>query len=263
MLWFRFHRYVFLCDEWLAIDKNGENQTKRSLIVSRSYVVSETGELVRRNIATGLVNDHLWLSVGYRKTRSLFTRAQRLGACLATLFLAMITSAMFYKSANENVSSDAIHIGIISISGTQFYISFISSLIVFPPILIITVIFSKSKPSSKECHNTGGRKRTSVGVGTLPHGCIYFAWILVFLSVSLSAFFTILYSLEWGLEKSKSWLLSFILSFIESAILIQPVKVFATDSIYLHTLMHVRLWTVLFLRRLYCYLTYSQPSKLH
>lgn len=223
---------MFLCDEWLAIDKNGENQTKRSLTVSRSQVASETGDLVRRNITTGLVNDHLWLSVGYRKTRSLFTRAQRLGACLATLFLAMITSAMFYKNADETVSSDAIHIGIISISGTQFYISFISSLIVFPPILVITVMFSKSKPSSRECRD--GRKRMSVGVGTLPHGCIYFAWILVFLSVAASAFFTVLYSIEWGPEKSKSWLLSFILSFVESAILIQPFKVFATDSIYMH-----------------------------
>ncbi|XP_070533290.1 polycystin-1-like protein 2 isoform X1 [Ptychodera flava] len=59
----------------------------------------------------------------------------------------------------------------------------------------------------------------------LPHWCVYIAWILVFLSVVVSAFFTILYSLEWGNEKSVQWLLSFVISFLQSVFLLQPVKV--------------------------------------
>ncbi|XP_077869620.1 polycystin-1-like protein 2 [Saccoglossus kowalevskii] len=59
----------------------------------------------------------------------------------------------------------------------------------------------------------------------LPYWCIYIAWILVFLSVISSAFFTVLYSLEWGNEKSVMWLTSFIVSFLESILFLQPAKV--------------------------------------
>nr|XP_006820685.1 PREDICTED: polycystic kidney disease protein 1-like 2-like [Saccoglossus kowalevskii] len=59
----------------------------------------------------------------------------------------------------------------------------------------------------------------------LPHWCVYFAWLLMFLSSAGSAFFTVLYSMEWGNEKSIQWLITFFLSFFESLILVQPIKV--------------------------------------
>ena len=51
------------------------------------------------------------------------------------------------------------------------------------------------------------------------------AWVLCFMSVGVSAFFTLLYSLEWGKEKSEQWLLSFFVSFVQDAAVSQPVKV--------------------------------------
>lgn len=218
---------MFMCDSWLAIDRE-EGRVRRTLTVTHSLVAEETASLVRKNLSHRIFDDHLWLSVGYRAKRSLFTRAQRLGACMATLFLAMITNCMFYKDAAEQEpSTQAIHIGPISITGTQMYNSIISSLIVFPPILIITIIFSKAR------HNFTGSKyrtktvhsRTSLGAGSLPPWSVYFAWTLVFFSVAVSGVFTIFYSLDWGEKKSESWLIAFLLSFAESAILIQPVKV--------------------------------------
>ena len=59
----------------------------------------------------------------------------------------------------------------------------------------------------------------------LPWWCVYVAWVLVALTVTLSAFFTILYSFEWGGNKSSAWLTSFFLSFIQSVLFIQPIKV--------------------------------------
>ena len=147
-----------------------------------------------------------------------------LAACFSTLFLAMITNCMFFQSGNGN-STTLISIGPIDISSQQLYASVISSLIVVPPVLIITMVFSKSgrKPN----------KTTAVKYETIDRGeknqwpwwCICVGWILTFLAVSLSAFFTILYSFEWGQEKSTAWLQAFLFSFFQSAVVVQPVKV--------------------------------------
>lgn len=228
------HRYMFMCDRWLAVDRD-DNRIRRILTVSLAIAAVETASLVRKNLSQRIFEDHLWLSVGYRAKRSLFTRAQRLGACMATLFLAMITNCMFYKNADDEApTTQAIHIGPISITGTQMYNSIISSLIVFPPILVITIIFSKAR------HNfTGSKYRTktvhsrmSLGAGTLPPWSVYFAWTLVALCVAVSGVFTVFYSISWGKQKSENWLLAFLLSFAESAILIQPVKVRIKGVIY-------------------------------
>ena len=58
-----------------------------------------------------------------------------------------------------------------------------------------------------------------------PWWVVIIAWILVFLTVSLGGFFTLLYSFEWGRDKSAAWLTAFVLSFFQSVIIIQPIKV--------------------------------------
>lgn len=64
----------------------------------------------------------------------------------------------------------------------------------------------------------------------LPHWCVYIAWLLVFLTSSVSATITFLYSMEWGKEKSIAWLTSMLLAIVESVSIIQPAKV--SDHFY-------------------------------
>jgi len=100
---------------------------------------------------------------------------------------------------------------------------------VFPPVLVMAYMFSKSVPKSltqsEDDEFNGRNKKRTFCNPLLPYWCVYLAWLLVALSIVVSAFFTILYSFEWGREKSTSWLTAFLLSFAESVILIQPVKV--------------------------------------
>ncbi|XP_067671591.1 polycystin-1-like [Haliotis asinina] len=53
----------------------------------------------------------------------------------------------------------------------------------------------------------------------------YIAWMLVFISTGVSAFFTFLYSMEWGKVKSNAWLSSMLLSVGQSVLLLQPIKI--------------------------------------
>ncbi|XP_013391756.1 polycystic kidney disease protein 1-like 2 [Lingula anatina] len=58
-----------------------------------------------------------------------------------------------------------------------------------------------------------------------PWWAVIFGYVLAFLAVFTSAFFTLLYSLDWGPEKSTDWLLSLIFSLTQSIALTEPLKV--------------------------------------
>ena len=205
---------------------------------------------MRNNLSRKFFDDHLWLSVAYRKSRSKFTRAQRLSCCVALLYLTMIANAMWYKAPDEQQgATQALNLGPITISVAMLAASIYSSLVVVPPILLITFLFRKSREkslqnedelteenvaklyhdyyygkntpeSSKEDHDQKKKRAFS-----LPYWCIIFGWVLVFLSIAAAAFFTILYSFQWGGVKSTGWLIAFVLSFFESVLIIQPAKV--------------------------------------
>ena len=136
-------RYLFNCDRWLAIDKD-DGKVDRMLPVSQLSDLNQ-GEMLRNNINRKLFEDHIWLSVGVRKTKSHFTRLQRLSVCLSLLFMTMIANAMWYRSDDEGGAVQAISIGPISFTITELYTSIVSSLTVVPPILIVTIFFSKSR----------------------------------------------------------------------------------------------------------------------
>ena len=222
---------MFLCDDWLAVNKS-DGSIQRTLKPSSAFTAANnSSSLVRSNMFHRAVDDHMWLSVGMRAKPSSFTRAQRLGTCMATLFLAMIANCMFFKTEDEQtLNSETISIGPITLTPQEISNSLFSSLIVFPGVVVIAVFFSKSVSKSNtaaylEEPEDNGRKRRTVCNPRLPYWCVYIAWFLVALSILVSSFFTILYSFEWGREKSIAWLTAFLLSFLESVILIQPVKV--------------------------------------
>jgi len=87
---------------------------------------------------------------------------------------------------------------VISITPQQISSSLFSSLIVFPPILLVAYFFSKSVPKSSGSDESDGgeRKRRTFCNPLLPYWFVYVAWFLVALSILASSFFTILYSFE-------------------------------------------------------------------
>jgi len=133
---------------------------------------------------------------------------------MATLFLAMIANCMFFRTEDEQtLNSETISLGPITLTPQQISNSLFSSFIVFPPVIVIAVFFSKSVPKGSRAScgpilGKRGRKRSGWKL-ELPHWCVYIAWTLVALSMIVSAFFTILYSFEWGREKSTAWLTAF------------------------------------------------------
>ena len=229
-----------MCEDWLALDQS-DGRLERHLPVATKDQQFNSGLLLRHNANRKLADDHLWLSVVYKQYWSQFTRTQRLSVCLATLFLTMVTDAMWYNTAKSSTAG-VFSFGPLTLSMTEVTNSITISLIVLPPIFLITYIFTHLPP--KEDFNTSTTKTDTRPYKTdnileagyakikksskrfrFPAWFLYVAWLLVVLSILVSAFFVILYSWSWELGVSDHWLLAFCLSFFESALVIQPVKV--------------------------------------
>ncbi|XP_066287704.1 polycystin-1-like protein 2 [Branchiostoma lanceolatum] len=69
------------------------------------------------------------------------------------------------------------------------------------------------------------REKKKKGKTLLPWWCVFIAYILVFASCFLSAFFTMLYGFEYGRAKAEAWLITFLTSFFIDLLFTQPFKI--------------------------------------
>lgn len=195
--------YNFDCENWLS-DEIGDCQVERVLVATRTEAKTKVMQLLKRNFLRRLLDDHLWLSVGARRTQSKFTRLQRLAVCFVALFLSMIASCMFYRNSGESKAQAGLTFGPVTFTVYELYVGLASSVIVFPGLIMITLFFNAKR-----------WRKYLVPLG----------WIITFIAAFTASFFTILYSMQWGKEKSLQWEISFFLSFVQSIVLVQPVKV--------------------------------------
>ncbi|KAH9502267.1 hypothetical protein Btru_073290 [Bulinus truncatus] len=120
----------FICEEWLAAENTLETTIEATgvedLETLKSLFISNTKER--------LTDDHMWFSVFMRPQNSPFSQVERVGCCFAFLFLAMITSAMFYTGVPEKSRKqprDDFKVGPLRIGFQQvIVISFLLALIV-------------------------------------------------------------------------------------------------------------------------------------
>lgn len=140
----KFPRFFFVCSQWMAVEE-GDGQIERVIPVAGKDDMTQFGQLFSHSIRKKFSNDHLWFSVFSRPTRSSFTRVQRVSCCFSLLFMTMIVNCMFFKSTNPDHTT-SVHIGPITITLQQLYISVVSSLIILPPSVAIITIFKKSRP---------------------------------------------------------------------------------------------------------------------
>ncbi|CAH1794576.1 unnamed protein product [Owenia fusiformis] len=150
-------KYFFLCNRWLAVEED-DGQVERIVPVAGLEDLVDFKHLFGTSVRKKLSNDHLWVSVFSRPTRSGFTRAQRLSCCLSLLFLTMITNAMFFKSEEKVENKSALKLGPFSFTLSQLWVSLVSTFIVFPPNLILMTFFRKCKPRNNNIMQSNQRK---------------------------------------------------------------------------------------------------------
>ena len=232
-VYFPCYRWAFICGDWLAVDK-GERKLFRSLIPANEEEAAKIQGDFFRILRGTFADDNLWVSLFTRPSPSSFSRVQRLSVCLTFLFLYMITNAMFYRTdeeAEEMPKGKSVRLGPFEIDFQEVYVGGISTLIILPVNLALVFLFKSVQMSYEGITNLAVISASKSSNKHFTSRCSsppimkHIAWMLVFLSVISSAFFTIMYSLMWGNEKSQAWLMSMVTSFLESLLLVEPLKV--------------------------------------
>ena len=130
-------RFFFVCDRWLAVEKE-DGAVERVIPVATRSDLTQFGKLFYTSSRKDLFDGHIWFSLFSRPTRSTFNRVQRLSCCLCLLYLSMIASAMFYVGQGEERENQSVlRLGPMTFTLQEFYVGFISAMIVVPVNIII------------------------------------------------------------------------------------------------------------------------------
>ena len=142
--------YPFVCDDWLSVAETENPSIDRTLPLASEEDLKKFHLVFASKISKGLMDGHIWLSIFLRPKRSSFTRVRRLSACLALLFLTMLTNAMFFGVGDAPGSRKIIWLGNFKINFTGIMIGIQSSIIVIPPSIIIVEIFRRVAPKKEK-----------------------------------------------------------------------------------------------------------------
>ncbi|XP_066922168.1 polycystin family receptor for egg jelly-like [Clytia hemisphaerica] len=247
--------FPFVCEDWLAVECS-HGQLEKQLHLAAPEEMKQPHLVFSSTISKGLIDGHIWFSVFLRPNQSTFTRVRRLTACLALIFLTMLTNAMFFGADDNPGSRKIAYLGNFKINFTGIIIGIQSSIIIIPPSLIIIEIFKRLGPRKEKKEGVDDNaldSEISVGVDSdpssissqqnlirkahhihsekrkgdpflLPNSFKYLAYFLVLVSVASSSVICFFYSMMWGARKSDEWLDSMFMGFFQSVLVIQPLK---------------------------------------
>ncbi|KAI8498800.1 hypothetical protein Bbelb_232530 [Branchiostoma belcheri] len=133
-------RYYFLCDKWLAVNED-DGEVCRTLPVATEEDMKQFNTIFFSAVKKDFNDGHLWFSVFSRPTRSNFTRVQRVTCCLSLLFCTMVSNAMWYDTEKKVRTVHALTIGPITLTWHQLYVSFMSSILIFPVNIGLVTLF--------------------------------------------------------------------------------------------------------------------------
>jgi len=243
----------FICEKWFALDKD-DFKIERNLFPSLDVEKRKYKYLLAKQAKHKLSDEHLWFSIFARPVQSSFTRLDRLTCCFVLLSISMLMNIMYY-GVNTKSSSNGIKIGsYVNITVEQISVGVITSLIVFPPSLLLVQMFkrikrrrsriskiteilkdintdSKANDMETKCRNHQIGKEKSLEKKKQKSGLKFpwwfrvFAYMLSFAFAAVSLFFVIIKGLVFGNEMVTKWITSIIVSFFTSVMLTQPIKV--------------------------------------
>ena len=146
----------------------------------------------------------LFLSVLWRPCYNIFNRTQRFICLMAGFFLSMTINAMWFGTDTSGVATK-VNIGFVSVHYKQIFVGAIGTILTFPFIAGLNVMFRHRKMKVKvDDYRVAVIKQN----GCLPHWTGYIGSMVCLMTIIAGCVVTTLYSLQWGREKSNDWLMS-------------------------------------------------------
>ncbi|XP_062900047.1 polycystin-1-like protein 1 isoform X3 [Mobula hypostoma] len=131
--------WFFPAECWLAADE-GDGKVERELV----SLIHAPGfkKLLYSKLTEYLEDYHMWGSVYSRPSYSSFTHTQRLSICLCLLLGYMCLNAVLTSIKNEEYTAE---LGLIDVSAASLVTGLITTIVVLPIVLLLSLLFRFSK----------------------------------------------------------------------------------------------------------------------
>ena len=210
--------YTFLCDEWLADDKGSCRRYAIFIPSHKEQIRSNT--LFKYLTKAKMFDNMMALSVLWRPSYSIFNRTQRFCCLISGFFLSITISAMWFDT-DTSADEYEVTIGFVSVNYKQVYVGVIGTLLIFPLIAILNLLFRYRNMKV----NVDNKKLAHIKQdGCLPHWVNYIGYSICLMTIIAGSVVTTLYSLQWGSEISNDWLMSIYFGVVTD-LTIGPVQV--------------------------------------
>ncbi len=209
-------KFHFICRRWFAVEKD-DGKIERLLPIANEIEKKNFSYILSKRTYHSISNDHLWFSIFSRPPSNRFTRIQRCTCCFVLFFISMFLNIMYYDLSQDTTTANVtgLSLGPIYLSSEQVLIGVIVELFGLIPSILLVQFFRRIR-TRQEKH----KSRL-----TFPFWCLFIAYGLCVILVSLSIFFIIARSIEFGDLKTEKWLASILTGFLSSIIFIQPLRI--------------------------------------
>ncbi|XP_056405582.1 polycystin-1-like [Hyla sarda] len=137
--------YFFVVNDWLSVDneRNG-GRVEKEILATCPQELSSFSQVFPAQLALGLTDWHLWLSVWWRPARSRFTRIQRVTCCALTFHLYMAACSLWYGATG--VQGESLPLGFQSLVTWQSVcIGILTSVMALPVQLLFSFFFRETR----------------------------------------------------------------------------------------------------------------------
>ncbi|XP_073537692.1 polycystin-1-like [Phyllobates terribilis] len=137
--------YFFVVNDWLSVDneRNG-GRVEKEILATCPQELASFSQVFPAQLALGLTDWHLWLSVWWRPARSRFTRMQRVTCCVLTFHLYMTACSLWYGAAG--VQGESLPLGFQSLVPWQSVcVGIVTSVLVLPVQILFSFLFRETR----------------------------------------------------------------------------------------------------------------------
>ncbi|XP_075117978.1 polycystin-1-like [Leptodactylus fuscus] len=137
--------YFFVVNDWLSVDNDrAGGRLEKEILATCPQELSSFSHVFPAQLALGLTDWHLWLSVWWRPARSRFTRMQRVTCCALTLHLYMAACSLWYGAAGDR--RESLPLGFQSaVTWPSICVGLLAALMVLPLQILFTFLFRETR----------------------------------------------------------------------------------------------------------------------
>ncbi|KAM8836900.1 polycystin-1 isoform 2-T2 [Spinachia spinachia] len=155
------HMFFFLLEDWLSVENQKNGSMEKEVLASCPEELSQFRRVFTSQLAFGMVEHHLWLSIWARPAHSRFNRGQRVTCSALMLHLYLALGALWYGAVGTEGHSGPVSARLL-VDVEAIAVGTTVAVLVFPLQCVFCFLFRKthnpvtvdtSAPPSPVCHS--------------------------------------------------------------------------------------------------------------